>query len=676
MNSSLETFKSKFLIEKEPLFGLIFKASYQEANDFIEERKLKGNLTFYDDFLLDYAQNYLRLYQYQPESEILELAKSLYNKCKKQNDDVFLFKSIILLIEINRRKLNHLEVERLFQEGEIIIDRYSNLPEKDFYLLELNYQKCSVLTRSGKIEFAIELLKNCILNSEKIDNDYILMRSYNDIGICFGRNGNLDTAHDYFMKCLNLSQVLDNKFFIASSNTNLAIIYQLKGELGDALEFAEEGLKNNLTLNLALYVSEDYLILGNIEYSLGNYNKTLEYFNKCYSLREDKTNEIFQAEILYHMIRFFCDVKNFELANDLLLKLELIHEKKQIPIIDQYHKIAKATILRYKNSFFDKGTAIQIFKEIAYGDVIEDELSVFATLNLFELLLEENKVYENTATLDSLTKLIEKLDLLATKRNSYSLIVQVLLLKSRFIAINDFSASKELLEKALNLTNTKSLTYLKESVQNQLRFFANLEPNYKEFMKINTNSNISDKFEFIGLDNVVGLMRKNQFVYSTNEPYKKFANLELGLIIWKMTNLGPEAIGVDVPEELIPSDQLNLITPYSGALFTSVLGQGEAYHQGTFGPMPLPLRRGKDSIDALIASKIIKDADQEDPRQMGKNFLVLSILYPAKRQIARHDLGLILETWWKSIIDVTFFNNLFLENLRSQLLEKISYIVY
>ena len=675
MNFSLETFKSKLLIEKEPLFSLIFKASYQEANDLINEKRNNVNQVFYDKFLLDYAEAYIIFYQYGQEPRILNIATNLYNKSKEQEETVLLFKSIILLIEINRRMSNFTVVEKLFLEGEKIINESNDQMEIEYYTVELNYQRSSLLTRSGKIDHAINLLNNCISTSEKLENEYILMRSYNDIGICYGRNGNLDTAHEYFLKCLSVARKINSKFYIAGSNTNLAIIYQLKGELAEAFQFAEEGLKNNLTLNLQLYVSEDYLILGKIEYSFGNYNKTLEYYNKCLSIREKNSSDFFQAEILYYLIVFLCDVKNFDEAKDLLLKLEIINNKKAHPVIKQFYSISKAMILRYRPTFIDKGTAIQIFKEISNGDVVEDELSVFATLNLFELLLEEIKVYENESTLKELINLIEKLDRLATKRNSYSLIVQVLLLKSRFDMLDgDFSNSKELLEKALDLTIKKSMKYLKETVQNQLRLFANLEPSYKEFMQ--TNTNISDRSEFIGLNNVVGLIRKNQFGYSTTEQYQKLPTTELGLIIWKMTYLGPEPIGIDVPEELIPADQLNLIIPYSGALFTSVLGQGDAYHQGTFGPLPLPLRKGKDSIDALIASKIIRDTNQSDPRQKGNNYLVLSIIYPAHRQLARYELSKMLDTWWQSIIDVTYFNDLFLENLRNQLLENLTYIVH
>ena len=279
MNLSIETFKSKFLIERNPLFALIFKASYKEAYDFIEKKKSRGNLTFYEEFLLDYARAYIIFFQYKLDTDILNIARQLYTKCKEQKDEILLFKSIILLLEINRRVLNISEVDKFFLEGEKLIDQVNNLSEKAFYFLELNYQKSSSLTRSGKIEDAINLLKDCIKGSEKLENEYILMRSFNDIGICFGRNGNLDIAHDYFFKCLSLSQRLDSKFYIAGSNTNLAIIYQLKGELYQALKFAQEALRNNLTLNLRLYISEDYLILGRIEYSFENYNKTLEYYN-------------------------------------------------------------------------------------------------------------------------------------------------------------------------------------------------------------------------------------------------------------------------------------------------------------------------------------------------------------------------------------------------------------
>lgn len=675
MDSNLDIASSIIFIEKDYLFNLIYKADYESAFEIIDEASNKNDLTFIDQFKIDYSKAYISMHQHKPESEILNLANNLYEKSKIHENPYLLFKSIILLLELNRRMFNNSECDRLISEGEEIL---KNLPDQQFFEhlnLELNYQKSSILTRLGKVDNAILLLEKAIISAEKHHNDYILIRSYNDLGICFGRSGNLDSAQNYFIKCLELSQRRDNKFFIASSNTNLAIIYQLKGEVVEALNFAEQGLQNNITLKLDLYISEGYRTLGNIQYSLGNHTLALEYYNKSLKLREISANDFFQAQILYHLIILLCDLKNFSKAKSLLEKLEIINNNNENAIIHQFYKISNAVLLRYKKSFFEKGTALEIFKEIAYGEILEDELSVFATLNLFELLLEEIKVFNNASTFKELLDLIEKLDLIATLRNSYSLIVQVYLLKSRFTLLNgDFSASKQLLETALNLTNEKSLKNLKSTVQSQLRLFMNLESSYKEFML--SNNNFSDRLEFIGLDNVVGLMRKNQFGTTIIEQYKKLSNDELGLIIWKITNLGPEAFGVNVPEELISSDQLNFILPYMGPLFTSVLGQGDAYHQGIFGPLPIPLRREKDPLDALIASKIIKDSEQEDIRQDGKNFLVLGIIFPSRMHLARYELSLILNVWWETIVDVAYFNDLYLENLRKQLLEELNYIIY
>jgi hypothetical protein len=142
---------------------------------------------------------------------------------------------------------------------------------------------------------------------------------------------------------------------------------------------------------------------------------------------------------------------------------------------------------------------------------------------------------------------------------------------------------------------------------------------------------------------------------------------EFGLIIWKLTENGPETVGLLVPEQLIGKEGLGLISMFLGTLLITVLGQGDRYHQGVFGPLPVPIT-GKQLV-CLIASKIIRDSRQTDPRLEGQNFAIVAVLYSAIYDMDRHLLAELFSSWWDLIQDFSQFDEQFLEQLQAIILQ-------
>ncbi|MHA2495032.1 MAG: response regulator [Candidatus Hodarchaeales archaeon] len=95
---------------------------------------------------------------------------------------------------------------------------------------------------------------------------------------------------------------------------------------------------------------------------------------------------------------------------------------------------------------------------------------------------------------------------------------------------------------------------------------------------------------------------------------------------YKLAKSGPEVVSAQ--EGGIPvKDELDMMGWHlkAGLVFLTALGQGDEYHQGLFGPFPVPASK---EHSALVYAKILADKDADDPRMPGRSYTVLGLFYP------------------------------------------------
>ncbi|MHA1911003.1 MAG: PAS domain-containing protein [Candidatus Kariarchaeaceae archaeon] len=102
---------------------------------------------------------------------------------------------------------------------------------------------------------------------------------------------------------------------------------------------------------------------------------------------------------------------------------------------------------------------------------------------------------------------------------------------------------------------------------------------------------------------------------------KTFDPDETFMVVWKMSELGPEVVKSEsVPLKDEETDLMRL-----GIYFSTAIGQGDSYTPGLFGPLPV---LDSEVYNALVFSKRITDKNLEDPRFKGENFVLVAIIYP------------------------------------------------
>ncbi len=61
-----------------------------------------------------------------------------------------------------------------------------------------------------------------------------------------------------------------------------------------------------------------------------------------------------------------------------------------------------------------------------------------------------------------------------------------------------------------------------------------------------------------------------------------------------------------------------------GLIYFTALGQGNDYHRGFFGPLPIP---NKQDYVSFVYTTIVTDRQQTDPRAKGKSYVIVCLIF-------------------------------------------------
>lgn len=147
---------------------------------------------------------------------------------------------------------------------------------------------------------------------------------------------------------------------------------------------------------------------------------------------------------------------------------------------------------------------------------------------------------------------------------------------------------------------------------------------------------------------------------------------KLGLVLFRFEDSGPTPYLETSLPTLDPRWTSEVIKKAS-VIYLCALGQGDAYHTGFFGPVPVP---GASHLNALLYAFIKADSTIIDRRADHKSYLVLGIFFPredrnsflqafylVKEQLNQYLTSFssiqdipadFLQTIFKTIVDLTF----------------------
>ncbi|MFX0093639.1 MAG: hypothetical protein ACFFBD_17945 [Candidatus Hodarchaeota archaeon] len=113
-----------------------------------------------------------------------------------------------------------------------------------------------------------------------------------------------------------------------------------------------------------------------------------------------------------------------------------------------------------------------------------------------------------------------------------------------------------------------------------------------------------------------------------NKPISSSFFQKLGLVLFRFEDIGAVPYLETTLPTLSPIGASEVINT-AGVAYLCGLGQGDAYHTGLFGPVPVP---GARILNALLFSFFKNDQSIQDTRAEHQAYLVLTIIFRKKER--------------------------------------------
>jgi signal transduction histidine kinase len=226
------------------------------------------------------------------------------------------------VLELNRLSLKYLKEQ--LDTAYILGKKALDLSEK----LNYEYGLAKSLNQLGKVfryqanyEMAIEYSELSFKLYDKMDKHSDKASVLNSLGNSYRRIGNYEKAMESLLASHRIYSEINDSTGLATLIGDLANLYLLMGEYNKSLQYNFQALEIRRRPNI-----EDKLICSNL-LNIGivygckrEYNKALQYYQEAINLVDDNTNKLTQVNLLHNMADAYGCLQKYNLAKDHYLK--------------------------------------------------------------------------------------------------------------------------------------------------------------------------------------------------------------------------------------------------------------------------------------------------------------------------------------------------------------------
>ncbi|MHA2231835.1 MAG: tetratricopeptide repeat protein, partial [Candidatus Hodarchaeales archaeon] len=481
-----------------------------------------------------------------------------------------------------------------------------------------------------------------------LDDKRNMSRVLNNLGVAFSDKGDLEEALRLWNKTFELYEELQDNAGIGTTLINLGEIYRMKGDLDEAEKYYEKSLvffksfeKEDISLakhNLGLV----YFQRGQLELAEVNFREALRLIEKI-------ENPIEIADSHYELIRVLLAQNKIQEAEAHNRKLaELARNNSLTDVLIKFHMVE--SLQQFKE--YELKSALQSAqkaKMIALESpwfFLQIEAMYLVLQSLLQLYLISKRddfrkqIEDELTELEKLTQREQINEALAT-----TILIRGLLKKSEF----DLEGSKIAFESAKDLAEKHNFSFLADKARMEL---ANLELQKSQDAK----TGIFQANEHLQLENVI------TFVQSLQEPVSLDPS-QVFMFAIRFGKKGPEVFKAE--QTPFSEKETSSLFIKSAVFISTALGQGTIYHEGLFGPFPLP-----NDFSCLVYAKLLPDATILDNRREGVAYTLICLGYPKRFDnlfVDRDSTAGIFQNWTEKIGDVWSITDEFLGALREEI---------
>ena len=315
----------------------------------------------------------------------------------------------------------------------------------------------------GDFPDALNWIKQSLVQSEALKDVQGQAEGLNLMGCISYQAGHLDQAINYYQQALKFTKELEVEFggygrASCTIHANLASMYSLKGNFDQALELMQTALRWTKKHESSWFDNATYLIIGEILFQKGEYQQARNQLQNSLSICEKYGNSVSSASTLYYLVLTSCELGAITEAREYLHQLEQTGKDTANQRINLQVQIARGVIFKKSPRAVMKAKAQEIFKQITEEESISLDLTVFAMLNLLEILIWELSSTGHEEVFQEIQQLITQLNGMARKQKSFTLEIEVVLIQSQLELINgNVNQAMALLKQAKTITREKNL---------------------------------------------------------------------------------------------------------------------------------------------------------------------------------------------------------------------------
>jgi len=656
--------------------GLRFRGEYTKAIQLIDDYHKKNVLNEEEILLLALDKCKILLKSGKYAGALLAI-EELIRMCEEKCFPTLIIDAKLMKIDALEKSDRESEALTLLDEIEDYLAAHKEIsnPERKRCFSEILYYRGSIHWQLSNLDKANVFLRKSIAIKKELDDKESLAIAYNRLGTSLSYQGKLDESMNYFKMHLSINQEMNNLIEIATAFNNIGFLYSVKGEYEFAVECYENSLKLNEILNHSYFAAIWKINLATCYYPLGKHQKALKYAKESLELHQEaQSSDYFLSISLLYIIELLiaAEFENEDVYSyyDMLESLYL--KNKENKTIQHRYEFAKALVLKASDRLSDKMQAQTLFKQIVEDKVVALNNSVKSLLNLAELLIIEFKSTENQKVLLELEQLTNNLLNIGKEQKNYPVQVKTLLLRSKLKLLNlEIDESESFLEEAKQICEKRGLSRLAMTIIEEQESLINKKKKLNE--STDEKRSYEEKVEFTEIDNILTRMVKDNLEVNINfdKIVDSFTNDKLSLVVCKFSELGAEVVAAS---NLPKGSEFDKYSTFMAVSFMTILGQGREYHEGLFGPLPVPIK----GYSSIVFSKIISDRNLTDPRLKGKNFTLFCILYPQEYSLLFYDrksISKLFDTKLNEIDDLAELSDTFLDDLRTNIYNKVSELI-
>ena len=360
------------------------------------------------------------------------------------------------------------------------------------------------LLQQKDFDKALECYETSLKYYIEIESEIAIAKASENIGYTYLVKGDLNAALEYSEKAYKV--LVDRKpEYWWNILPDLASIYLMKGDIDKALEIQEERLAFHENAQFTRHIAFTLIDISKILWQKGLSEQAIEKAKKSLELFRKMDNKLWLVDVLSNLIYYLTEIDETEEAKKYLEELEQIYRDTKDKNSKRILDFSQALVLRKSEDSKDVLKA-----EFLLENLLEEELEysfyILIVLILAEILLNELCLSSDREYLIKLQKHVVDLYSLTSVNNSYSLIVQTLLLQSKIALIElETEKAKKLLNQALKISEDKGLDKLKSEINQEIEMF---KVEAKQIESFDKESSINKRMEAISLEKRVNGIKK------------------------------------------------------------------------------------------------------------------------------------------------------------------------